>query len=383
MAFGKKNHVSLNIFNYNICLLGQSKVGKTTLMKEVCEKTVGENGYLFLEIGQEQGADAIEGIEYINCPTWRDDYNEFQNSVGYMDVVDDIVENKTTEYPNLKTVIIDTYDQLINIAEEESISLWNREAIANGKSPIKSINEAWGGFGRGEKKAIQLMFDTFAQLNSVGVKTVILGHVKNKDVTDIFTGETYQVLTSDQQSNYFNALKKNLHFLGLAYIDREIIKEKTGKKIPGTKKDETINRVAGESRKIKFRDDNYAVDSGSRFADITPEIPMDADSFIKALQDAIKAEASKNKSVSLEDRAKEQEVAAAEREKKIAEAEEKHKEEKTLKENIDKIKAFCVENKGNMDALKPVLEFTKKHGYKNPTLIDDLEIAQELVKLIA
>ena len=61
MAFGKKNHVSLNIFDYNICLLGQSKVGKTTLMKEVCEKTVGENGYLFLEIGQEQGADAIEG----------------------------------------------------------------------------------------------------------------------------------------------------------------------------------------------------------------------------------------------------------------------------------------------------------------------------------
>ena len=178
-------------------------------------------------------------------------------------------------------------------------------------------------------------------------------------------------------------MKKNLHFLGLAYIDREIIKEKTGKKIPGTKKDETINRVAGESRKIKFRDDNYAVDSGSRFADITPEIPMDADAFIKALQDAIKAEASKNKSVSLEDRAKEQEVAAAEREKKIAEAEEKHKEEKTLKENIDKIKAFCVENKSNIDALKPVLEFTKKHGYKNPTLIDDLEIAQELVKLIA
>ena len=110
---------------------------------------------------------------------------------------------------------------------------------------------------------------------------------------------------------------------------------------------------------------------------------MDADAFIKALQDAIKAEASKNKAVSLEDRAKEQEVAAAEREKKIAEAEEKHKEEKTLKENIDKIKAFCVENKGNIDALKPVLEFTKKHGYKNPTLIDDLEIAQELVKLIA
>ena len=40
--FGKKNHVSLNPLDLNICLLGLPKIGKTTLMKEVAEELVGE-----------------------------------------------------------------------------------------------------------------------------------------------------------------------------------------------------------------------------------------------------------------------------------------------------------------------------------------------------
>ena len=110
MAFGKKNHVSIDPLSYNICLLGESKVGKTTLLKEVCEKLAGEDGYLFLECGAERGADSIEGINHINCPEWSMDYDEFTNSAGFIDVCDDIVANKTTEYPNLKVVIWDTYD---------------------------------------------------------------------------------------------------------------------------------------------------------------------------------------------------------------------------------------------------------------------------------
>ena len=37
-----------------------------------------------------------------------------------------------------------------------------------------------------------------------------IGHIKTKDISDPVSGETYQILTSDQQQNYFNALKKNL-----------------------------------------------------------------------------------------------------------------------------------------------------------------------------
>ena len=127
--FGKKNDVKLDPLAYNILLLGESKIGKTTLIKDVCEKLTNgvDGGYLFLEIGQEHGADSIQGINYINCPEWIMDYDDDMNAAGFLDVCEDIIENKMSDYPNLRVIVWDTYDQLINIAEAESIRLWNKE----------------------------------------------------------------------------------------------------------------------------------------------------------------------------------------------------------------------------------------------------------------
>ncbi len=50
---------------------------------------------------------------------------------------------------------------------------------------------------------------------------------------------------------------------------------------------------------------------------------------------------------------------------------------------IDQIKDFIKDNKGNMEAIKPLLEFSKENGYANPTLIDDLSIAEQALKIIA
>ena len=377
--YGQKNHVKLDPLAYNICLLGESKVGKTTLIKEVCEKLAGSDGYMFLECGQERGADAIEGISYINCPEWQMDYDELTNSAGFEDVCDDIIDNKTTDYADLKVVIIDTYDQLINLAEDESKRLWNRD---NPDKRTNSINAAWGGFGKGEKKAIELMFNKIAELRSVGVSTIIIGHIKTKDISDPVSGETYQILTSDQQQNYFNALKKNLHFLGLAYIDRQIIKEKTGKKNIVTNKEEQVNKVKGESRKIKFRDDNFCVDSGSRFAEIIDEIDLDADQFITALTDAIKAEQSKS-GKTLEQSKAEQEAEEAERLKEIAKAEQDKKENKKLEDVVAKITDYIKANKSNMDKIKPIIAKAKELGYENPIMIDKIEDAKEVLALIS
>ena len=376
--FGQKNHVKLDPLAYNICLLGESKVGKTTLIREVCEKLAGDDGYMFLECGQERGADAIEGINHINCPEWWMDYDELTNSAGFGDVCDDIIDNKTTDYADLKVVIIDTYDQLITLAEDESKRLWNKE---NPDKRTNSINAAWGGFGKGEKKAIELMFDKIAELRNVGVSTIIIGHIKTKDISDPVSGETYQILTSDQQQNYFNALKKNLHFLGLAYIDRQIVKEKTGKKNIVTNKEEVVNKVKGESRKIKFRDDNFCVDSGSRFAEIIDEIDLDADQFITALTDAIKAEQAKS-GKTLEQSKAEQEKEEAKRLKEIAKAEQNKRESKKLEDVISKITDFIKMNKSNMDIIKPIIEKTKELGYDNPTLIGNITDAEKVLELI-
>lgn len=361
--FGKKNKVKVDPFNYNLMLLGEPKIGKTSLLYEVAEKLVGEDGYIFAELFREKGADAIEGIVAENIPTW-DDWVEF---------VDDIVDNKTEDYSDLRVIFVDTYDQYISLAINEAIRLWNKK---NPDKRAETLNQAWG-FDSG-KKVIELMFEQTDRLESVGVKVWWIGHVKTKEVTNIYNDETYQVLTSDQQQNYFNALKKNLHFLCLAYFDRELQKEKTGKKNVVTKKEEIKTTIKDETRKIKFRDDSFVVDSGSRFSNIVPEINLDADEFIAAITSAIKAEVNKN-GASVEDRKTENEKEEAENLKRIAEAEANAKIQKELNEIKEEIVAFFIENKTNMDIIKPVLEICKNNGYSNPNEIDNLEVAKEVL----
>ena len=362
--FGKKNHVKVDPFNYSLMMLGEPKIGKTSLLYQVAEKLVGEDGYIFAELFREKGADAIEGIVAENIPTW-DDWVEF---------VDDIVDNKTEDYADLRVVFADTYDQYILMAEEEAIRLWNKD---NPDKRAKTLNQSWGGFGSG-KKVIELMFEQIDRLESVGVKVWWIGHVKTKEVKNIYDEETYQTLTSDQQQNYFNALKKNLHFLCLAYFDRQLQKEKTGRKNLVTKKEETKTVIKDETRKVKFRDDSFVVDSGSRFSDIVPEINLDADEFIAAITDAIKAEINKG-GISVEDRKKENDKEDAEKLKRIAEAEVEARAKKKLDEVKAEIINFFNANKANLDVIKPVLKVCKDNGFNNPTEIDDLNIAQKVL----
>lgn len=383
MAFGKRNSVNLDILSYNIMLLGESGAGKTSLINDVCTKYTGNpESALFLEIGLERGADSISGINYINCPEWNMDYDEFDNAAGFYTVCEDIIENKTTEYPDLKVVVWDTLDQLINVTEAEVIRMWNRECRAAGhpEKQAKTINGCYSGYGRGEKKAIEMMLDVMNRLRRVGVATIIIGHVKTKSIEDPLTGQSYQILTSDQQQNYFNAIKKNLHFLGLLYIDREMAAEKTGKKIFGTNKDETVNRIVGETRKVRFRDDGAVVDCKSRFADIVPEIDCDAEQFINAIQDAIKSEQAKS-GLSLDEAKKNQAKHDAELEARVAAKETANKAQKELDAAISELVDFFTENKSNLDKIKPVLKKVKDAGYSNPKEIDDVDFAKELLDM--
>ena len=373
--FGKKNVIKIDPLAYNICLLGEPKIGKTTVIKEMLEKLVGENGYMFLEMAGEAGADAINGIVFEDIDDWE----------TLDEVLEDIEDNRNTDYADIKAIVTDTYDGWIKLAEREAIRLWNKE---HPDKIADSIDSAWNGFQKGQAKAFELMFDVIIRLRKIGISTVVIGHVKNKELTDVATGTSYQTLTSDVEKVYFNLLKKKMHFIGLAYYDRTIITEKTGKKNIVTKKDITVNKVTEESRKIKFRDDNMALDSGSRFADIVEEIPLDSDAMITALTDAIKAEFEKRDiDKTLTETAKEQE---AENEKKIQKNIEKLQSQKKVINEEDefsdlkeKIMEFIKTNKNdNPSILKPVLKAMRNYGYKNPSVIETLEHAREIAELI-
>lgn len=373
--FGKKNVIKVDPLAYNICLLGEPKIGKTTVVKEMLEKLVGEDGYIFLEMAGEAGADAINGIVYEDIDDWSD----------LEDIIEDIEYNKNTDYKDLKAIVADTYDGWIKLAQEEAIRLWNRD---HPDKRADSIDSAWNGFQKGQAKAFDLMFDILVRLRKVGVSMIIIGHVKNRELTDIATGTTYQTLTSDVEKVYFNLLKKKMHFIGLAYYDRTIITEKTGKKNIVTKKDETRNKVTEESRKIKFRDDNMALDSGSRFADIVEEIPLDSDELIKALQDAIKAEHEKQSGAKpIEEVKQEQEV---EKEKIVEEEVTKKKEEIEQKREveernklIEQFKSTMVNIRNEKDRVKKVTMKMKELGLSAKELeSSEVNKIKELVEFL-
>lgn len=379
MKFGRKNEIKINPLAYNFMLIGESGIGKTTIIKEYCEKLAGSDGYMFLETGREDGQDAIEGINYVTCDEWDGDYDETLNTMGFATFIDDVVENKASDWPDLKVVVIDTLDELFSIAEPEVIRMHNKE---NPNKRVKSIKAAFGGFMAGEDKAIEIVEDKLWSLKKVGVSFVIIGHTKTRNQTDPITGEDYMQLTTNMSQRYFNALKTKVHFLGVASIDREIVKEKTGKKNVVTGQIETKGVVKGETRRITFRDDNYVVDSKSRFSDIVPEIPFDSDALIQALTDAIKSEQSKS-GVSLDAAKKKQAKQEKELEKRVAEQEEQAKSQAAVDEVVSQIVDFFTENKSDIAKIKPVLTAVKNLGYDNPKSIDNVEDANKILALIS
>jgi GTPase SAR1 family protein len=263
-----------------IGLLGEPGIGKTTTMVQICHKEFGDDGYIIFNCGKEQGIDAINNAIYEDIEDWK----------KFDEVTKDIIKNKKTDYPNLKVVVIDSIDTMLDISSAETIRRWNAENMGKkGFEPAKTLAQSWNGFSGPLDYNLNLVLDKFWELKKAGVQVWIIGHVKTKELIDPITGTTYSTITTDMSQRDFNAFKNKFHLVGIAYIDRAIETENTGRKNIITHKDVTVNKVKSENRRISFRDDQYVVDSKSRFPDIVPDIPMDADAFIKAVKDAIRA----------------------------------------------------------------------------------------------
>lgn len=366
--FGTTNQIKIDPLSYNTVLLGEPKIGKTTLIKEVCEILVGNDGYMFFEMDKEDGADAIQGIFSETIDSWD----------KLTEVKDEIIDNRTSDdWKSLKVIVIDTYDGFIDLAEKESIRLSNKEYP---DAKVKSIDAAWKGFQRGQKKALELMLDTLWDFKRVGISFIVIGHVKNKETTDVVSGETYNTLTNDVEKIYFNGLKKKVHFLGLAYFDRTIKSEKTGKK-DFKNKEISVGKIKDQKRMIKFRDDSHVIDAGSRFAEIVSEVEFSADNFILALTDAIKAEQSKS-GKTFEETKLTQEKQEVEKMKLIAAKEKENKNNALIKEVVSQIAVFMKSNIQDNDIINSIMDKTKELGFENPMQIDNLKDANELKKLI-
>lgn len=282
--FGKRVNVATDLSKYMIGVMAPSGFGKTTLMYQVCEKEFGPDGYIILDMAQEDGVAALQGAVAEKVTTWK----------KMKEVVDDIVKNKATDYPDLKVVILDTLDAAFEAAEMYAVDTYNRENVGKqGFVKASSINSVEGGFGRGLEKVIEYVKKEIVRLNSVGVGVYWTAHVKEKDQVDLFTGTQYTTLTANMSMKYFNAIKNSSHIVAFGYFDRSIEKQAVGDVNPITKKAKERKSVLAEARKLKFRDDAMIADAKSRFSEITDEIDLDACLFINAIKEAIEAEKAK------------------------------------------------------------------------------------------
>lgn len=276
--FGKKNIVSNDMSSFIVGVVAPSGWGKSTLMYEVCEKLYGEDGYICADFGLEDGYAAIANATVEKCPNWK----------HFKEMVDDIVKNKATDYPNLKVIVWDTLDAAFERAEEFAIAAFNKEHMGEQNfRPAVSVNSVDGGYGKGLDRTISYVKKEINRLKSVGVGTFFTAHCKERDQTDLFTGNTFTQLTASLTNRYFGSIKDISHVIGFGYYAREMQHIEVGEANPITKKKKTREAMVKEDRKIRFRDTDYLCDAKSRFADIEPEINLDRDEFINAINNAI------------------------------------------------------------------------------------------------
>lgn len=363
----KKNIVRPNIFDYNIAIFGQQGVGKTTLAYQVCKKLLGDD-YVIFNCGKEDGIKALPDAIYYDCPTWEE----------LDDIITEIVDERSSDdYKDLKVVVLDTIDEIFNMAEQRVIELSNR------KNPTKkatTINEAFSGFGAGLKKTEELVLDALWRLKSVGINIFVIGHTKNKTITDAVNDGEYDILTSNLSNRYYTEIATKMDVIGICYVDRDFITEKTNRKdIKGKTIEKTV--IADEARKICFRSDNYATASKSRFPDIEGTIDLDPDKFIDAIETAIQKLIDKS-SMSKEDIEKHYAEKEAKDAERIAKQAEEAKQQKKLDDIIVEIVTFFTDNKSDINKIKPVLTAIKELGFANPKEIDNVDDAKKILNLI-
>lgn len=130
MALGKKNKVKVILENYTHLIIGERKVGKTTLVANLAKEHYGDiESILLISVGDEDGYKTIDGILCEAPKTWKE----------LVKVVDELVKNP--EENDFKAIALDTIDEVVKLAEIEVKRL---HKIDKG-TEAKSINDCFGG----------------------------------------------------------------------------------------------------------------------------------------------------------------------------------------------------------------------------------------------
>jgi hypothetical protein len=274
MAFKKPqvNKIVTDIKNLTIYIRTLKKFGKSTLFRDtVLEKYGDPERGLLVGLGAEVGYSLLDDLNRTHIETWAE----------LLELKKWLIEQRGKEH-NIELIAFDVVDELMPIVEKEVI----RQSVIDTKKPCKSINAAYGGYGAGQIKVVELAKEFFLDLKKSGIGVWAIAHTKFKNIKqkgDIDEG--YMSLSSTLQSNYESIFGDIFDCVLTGYIDRELEEET----IQVGDDEKKIRHATGEIRKLYLRGNTF-IDAGCRFKDgsvpdfIVFDQPNMAKTFIDTLE---------------------------------------------------------------------------------------------------
>lgn len=308
MAF-KINKVKVDLCSYPpFMLLAPKKFGKTTFWYELVREAWGsdEKG-LLISFGNEEGYHSLDGIQVEVAKDWSAEYDEDTELRGFVQIVDDIVDNN--DKYGLKAVCFDTLDTMVDVATKEVLRQHKREK----GTVCKTLNEAFSGYGRGKTRLLAIMNEQIARLRDAGLAVFILCHIKNKEKTDLMSGEKYEQITNNLTDDIYSNFADAAQMVMVGALDREIV----------------AGKIISEERVVYLRGNSF-IDAGGRFTEVPEKIELSPKAFLNAFESAVKAS-----------------IKSKTDDKSIAKM--KAEEERENKEKAEKSKTKDVENRANND----------------------------------
>lgn len=344
---GKNNVMKVDFGSYSYIINGVAGIGKTTLAHDIGKQVTGDDeGTFIITLGEEPEPAHIDGAFYDVAPTWKD----------FVNIVEELCKNKA-EYPNTRFVALDSMDEMFRLAEGFVVEEYNKAQTDISKR-VKVIGAAYGGFQRGETRVVDVVISTIFKLKKAGYQLLPIGHTKVKTKTDPITEIAYEQLTCNIDNKYYNAIKDKVNLIAMCYVERKIenIKEEKDAFSKTMKKKGTL---AEEKRVIVFRDeDDMTVDTKSHFKNIQPKIEFGTETFIKAVEDAIKADLEEKRGVAVSDKDIKAMVKAQQEE-----------QEKMVAENINNMINDEVDVEENTTLIASIVE---KVGSAKPKTVDTM-----------
>lgn len=336
----------------------------TTLFRDlVLYNYDDETKGLLISFKDEEGYLSLDRLQVETAKEWDAFEDEQTGERGFVQIVDDLVMNR--DKYGIEMIALDTFDKMVEVAVDE---VFKEHRRLKGQFP-KSLNDALGGYGAGQRRVSEMMLTEVNRLRQAGYAVFVLAHTKIKEKIDPMTGEAYEQITNNLQSNFYNTFANIAQMIVNIVVEREI---QDGKQI-------------GEKRMMHFRD-NGLVDAGTRFKDIPEKLPLSAENFMLAFESGVKNSRYSGKPMSDKEFEQQKKKDIAEREKiatinqqKEISIKQEQSEVKQKKELIDKIQARGMSglNEAQASAIKKIVtekKITKITDAENVTLQDLQEI---------